>query len=184
MNQFMGMDFSNEAPGAAVAAASLAVQISKAQRQGDALGKGIALQEFIAWSLTNQALGESLRTSKVRTPLMKLVFKSMQALRRMLGLPTGQMLDMFSNISYNTGALIQMTSQDRMTTEQRFNAVPVGRDLNQVSPNTDTRLDQLMQKFENSIAVHLRGMKPLGRAVEELDIRQIADRALRCASAR
>ena len=75
-----------------------------------------------------------------------------------------------------------MTSQDRMTAEQRFNAVPVGRDLNQVSPNTDARLDQLMQRFENKIAVHLRGMKPLGRTVEELDIRQIASNALNLAT--
>lgn len=69
-----------------------------------------------------------------------------------------------------------------MTTEQRFNAVPIGRDLNQVSPNTDARLDQLMQRFENKIAVHLRGMKPLGRTVEELDIRQIASNALNLAT--
>ena len=101
--------------------------------------------------------------------MMKLVFKSMQAMKRLLGLPTGQSLDMFSNISWNTGALIQMSSKGRISAEQRRQSVPASLLLDQISPNGDFRLQRLMGQFESKIAVHLKSSMPLESVVENLE---------------
>jgi hypothetical protein len=86
MTQFLGMYFSNESANAAMVAEKLQDTILEYLADEGSVGKAAALQECIAWSLTNQNLADTLKTTKVRTPLMRLVHSALA------GLPHGQSL--------------------------------------------------------------------------------------------
>lgn len=177
MNQFMDMDFSRalrqdleQADGSVENVAHvLQRQIAVAQSQGDALGKAIALNEFMAWALSNQNLIDVMKKTKVRTPLRDLVFKATGWIRKLLGLAPTQKLDMFSNILLNTGAALM--GDTRITQVGREVELPVGSVANQmIGQPVDTRLQTVMERFETKIAAHLRDRDPLVNPGEEVKI--------------
>ena len=179
MKQFMDLDFSAEPLNVRDVARTVRGEIRKHMRNlEENVGKAAALQEFIAWSLTNQNLADSLRTTKVRTPLAKLVHKALNGLKRLLGLPGGQSLDMFSNIVWNTGALIRLTGSNRLTAAQRAAQTPTGLLLAQVSPNTDTRLQRMQESFERKIGQHIRALNPVDSVTEPDEIRALANETI------
>lgn len=179
MGQFMGLDFSAENANTREVVRTLRREIGNyLQNFPENVGKAAALQEFMAWSLTNQNLADSLRTTKVRTPLMKLVHNVLMGLRKLLGLPSGQMLDMFSNIQWNTAALIQMSGRNRQTAAQRAATAPTGLLLDQVSPNTDRALKQAQISFERKIGQHVRALKPQAAVLELDEIRKAANETI------
>ncbi|WP_416914337.1 hypothetical protein [Seohaeicola sp.] len=176
MGQFMGLDFSAENANTREVARTVRKEISNyLQNFPENVGKAAALQEFMAWSLTNQNLADSLRTTKVRTPLMKIAHNVLMGLKRLLGLPHGQSLDIFSNVLWNTGALIQMSGRNRQTAAQRAATAPTGLLLDQVSPNTDRALKQAQINFERKIAQHVRALKPIPAELEPKEIRDAAN---------
>jgi hypothetical protein len=126
-----------KAPGRRVAT-ELQAQILRAQAMNNPEGQAIAMMEFISWSLSNQALINTLKTVKTRTALQKIVDATLRGLRRLMGLPQGTQLDMFANIQWNTAALIQssLSDMDRLTTP--------GLVLNQLTGNQNDRLQGLM----------------------------------------
>ena len=173
MAQFQTMDFAVDGLETKEAAELVQAEITKYQGQGGVIGNASAMNEFIAWTLTNQNLINALRTARVRTPLQKLVDASLKGLRKLLGLSPQQSLDIFSNIAFNTGALL--VSNDVSSGET---ATPPGLLLNQVSGKTsDSRLRGMMYAFDRKIASHLKTRDPLKVDSEELKITDLANHA-------
>lgn len=93
MEQFMGLDLPE--------GNSAKAQILGYQTNTDPFNKAAALNEFMAWSLSNEALiGKLKSTNSVVTKITKTVKKLMQ--RLLGGVPT----DMYSQILFNTEILV------------------------------------------------------------------------------
>lgn len=193
MAQFVNMDFRLEAPGIRKAAAQAQAEIRNwlgehleflAEDPGEGgdllvLRKSGAMSEFIAWTLTNQNLQDVLSTSKVKSRLIRLKDAALAGLRRLLGLPDKAPLDVFSNIKWNTAALLR--------TVQGEPEAPLAAGLrqNQRNPDrantssvADDRMRRVRQSFEAKVAAHLRAMPPTDRVNEELGIYTLADEAV------
>ena len=184
MTQFMDMDFSRslrkdleQEDGAVLNVAQvLQRQIAEALGRGDELGRAIALNEFMAWTLSNQNLIDVMRKTKVRTPLRELVFKATGWIRKLLGLAPTQKLDMFSKILENTGALARGETRINSKTVSQ---VPSGVVMNQMTGQpVNNRLQALMEKFETKIAGHLRDINPSVNPGEEIRIKDMAHHAV------
>lgn len=184
MAQFMDMDFRatlrqdlEQEDGSVLNVAQvLQRQVADALARGDELGRAIALNEFMAWTLSNQNLIDVMRKTKVRTPLRELVFKATAWIRKLLKLPAIQKLDMFSNILLNTGAMVQGDTRINSTSVSQ---VPAGVVMNQTTGSpVDSRLQGLLEKFELKVASHLRDLSPLTNPGEEIKIKDMANHAL------
>lgn len=180
MTQFLDMDFRRtfsadleQDEGAALNVAQVIQrQVVEHLSHGDTLGRAVALNEFMAWSLSNQNLVDVMRKTKVRTPLSNLVFKATAWIRKLLGLPNTQKLDMFSNILQNTGALVRGGTNTNAT-------LPAGVVVHQMTGQpVDTRLQRMMEKFETKVASHLRKITPRTHPGEEVKIKDNAHHAL------
>lgn len=176
--QFMDMDFSRtlrrdlEQDDGAVLNVAQVVQRQIAAQNQSARGKATALNEFMAWTLSNQNLIDVMRKTKVRTPLSNLVFKATAWVRKLLGLAPTQKLDMFSNILTNTAGLIRGETSTNRT-------LPAGVVMNQTTGTpVDARVSELIERFETKIQSHLDQMEPLAKPTEELKIRELANQAV------
>ena len=99
MEQFMDMDFSDKGAALRNAANSAKAQILGYQIDATPFNQAAALNEFMAWTLTNEALIKGLKKETILTKLAKTVKALM---RRILGkVPT----NMFSNILFNTAII-------------------------------------------------------------------------------
>lgn len=104
-SEFMDMDFSKASKRAQKAARSAKAQITEHMAKNDAWSKAAALNEFMAWSLANEALAKELGNTLAEGVLRfaKLV-KALMA--RLLGVVA---YDMFSNVLFNTRAILEPT---------------------------------------------------------------------------
>ena len=104
-SEFMDMDFSKASKRAQKAARSAKAQITEHMAKNDAWSKAAALNEFMAWSLANEALAKELGNTLAEGVLRfaKLV-KALMA--RLLGAVA---YDMFSNVLFNTRAILEPT---------------------------------------------------------------------------
>ena len=103
MGQFMEMDFSKASKAAQRAAKSAKAQILGHQANNDAWSQAAALNEFMAWSLANEALGRELGNTLADGVLR--FIKTVKALMaRLLGSVS---YDMFSNVLFNTRAILE-----------------------------------------------------------------------------
>jgi hypothetical protein len=201
MEQFMGLDFSEtmeariEEMGETITV-GMAVQRQVAQHmsQGDTLSKATAINEFMAWTLTNQDLIQTLKKTRARVEqqgflkglveeMVQIVRDSMKAVRKLLGLGSEASLDMYSNIAFNTGMLVygQPNAQPGVMLE------PVGTVLQQtLGQPVDLRLQGIMEAFQTKVGVHLDKVAqegPLAQRAEEMRIYRLADSAVNRMSA-
>lgn len=95
MDEFMELDFSSSSAKvrSAVNATRQAIVEAKIHSQAD------ALNEFMAWTLTNKSLGKTLKTTRT---VSKLVGQALALMKRLMG---GIPNDMFSHILFNTKLL-------------------------------------------------------------------------------
>jgi hypothetical protein len=104
--EFMDMDFSKSTQEVQDSANSAKAQIIALQVQDDAFFKAAALNEMMAWTLSNEGLMKEL--GQKQTSVMARMTKVLKALMaRLLG---GVKSDMLSNIAFNTELLINPTA--------------------------------------------------------------------------
>jgi hypothetical protein len=180
MDQFLNTDFSNDPQNVKDAALLARLEIEKYLAQGGAMGKASAVAEFLSWTLTNQNLAETLKKTRTRSRLIPLVHAALKGLRRLLGLSETQKLDMFSNIAFNMGAMMQAEMADL---DMRETVPGPGMVLDQVSgvPSVDAqeeaRLLNLMRKFDEVVAAGIRARPASRRDVAEALVHDNADAA-------
>ena len=154
MDRFMKLDLSLMGEGTAQAGATLQSEIRSkiAAAETPELGRADALMEFIAWTLSNQNLIEALKKTRAASKLYRLADAVLKGIRKLLGLPASSSLDMFSNIQWNTAALIQASSDK---------APYIDRPLSQVDPVSQgmprrEKLSYLDGLYEQRVAKFLR----------------------------
>jgi len=129
--EFMEMDFSNNSEQVQNAANSAKAQILSLQVKSDPFSKAAALNEFMAWSLSNDALMKELK-QRPSTAMQRLSQTVKTLMQRLLG---GIKSDILSGILFNTEILI--------TDEQ---ATP---EFTQQDENVDDELSKTAHKFTN-----------------------------------
>lgn len=80
-------------------------------------GKSVAVNEFIAWSLTNQNVASQQRTRKVKNPVARIIGDALTALKKLIwGDKTAPNVDsdMFSNIRFNARILSRKPSANEV----------------------------------------------------------------------
>lgn len=174
MKQFMGLTFEFEGAATQSAALNAQSEIATALSIGTPVAKFTALQEFMAWTLTNQRVIDTLKKTKNRSKLVQLKDAVLKGLKKLLGLPHGVSLDMFSNIKWNAGAMLRSSRLDPRAELNR--GASFSHLLHQRL--TDSRLRELTNKFEQRIAAHIRKVDPLDQAIEEHDINEVSLQAL------
>lgn len=175
MGEFNLMSFEADAPGLRDAARLLQHDIRRYLAEGTVEGRAAAVNEFIAWGLSNQNLIDVMRKTKTRSRLGELALRVTKFLKQLLGLPEKTSLDMFSNLRLNAGSLLvdgrSWASDNRAPRSSRI--------LNQLSRlPSDPRIEELMESFNAKIADHLRDRDVTWRDTEELSINRIADEAV------
>lgn len=108
LSEFMGMDFSKSHGRVRNAANKAQAAIVKNQTNDTAFSKAAALNEFMAWTLTNEALIKELK-NKPTTAIDKITKTVKALMQRLVG---GVPKDMFTNILFNTLALNEPNVQD------------------------------------------------------------------------
>ena len=105
-----------------------------------------ALNEFMAWSLSNQNLADVLKKTKVKNPVFKILGEALKLLKKLIGINVDDTL--FSNIRFNTRVLLSTPSVNRSD-------IP-GVVLYQSPANgSNNRLTDLRQKFFNKINANI-----------------------------
>jgi hypothetical protein len=100
--EFMSLDFAKAPEDVRSSAAAAQSAIIQLQAKDDAFSKAAALNEFMAWTLSNEGLINALKGEK--TTVWKKLGKQLKALMvRLLG---GVKKDMLSNIQFNTALLL------------------------------------------------------------------------------
>lgn len=172
LNEFMGMDFSKAHGRVRNAANKAQAAIVKNQTNDTAFFKAAALNEFMAWTLTNEALIKELKT-KPTTAIDKITKTVKALMQRLVG---GVPKDMFTNILFNTLALNEPNVQD---TEQG-GGDDGGNSDGELTPSaeryTNFWIDLVRQRVEEAFSTE--GEK-LGRSDQMLRYKAAANNALR-----
>ena len=159
MSQFLDLQFEGEARPVAEAARGLQDEIRQALSKDASGTKGAGwargIQEFIAWTLTNQNLIQVLKKTRTRSKLATLVDSALKGLRRLLGLPAKASLDLFGNIQWNTAAIVQL-EQSGSAFESSATAVLDQADRSNYPQEDGRRVEAIRERFEQRIGRHLR----------------------------
>lgn len=87
----------------------------------------IKLSEFTSWAMSNQALIEKAKRTKVHKPLLNLLMKGLDKIKEILGIKNPG-YDMFSNIVFNTAIITKTFPPYNVDTnrvfEQRYGSSP------------------------------------------------------------
>jgi hypothetical protein len=126
---------------------------------GDAVGKAGALNEFMAWTLSNQDLAEAL-SSKLDTRFTKLVKATVAAFKRLVSAITGakaeSKMSFFKAVRYNTEIIAH--SQARISFTKDLEALLLAQDTTGNLQNV--RLGRLLETFDRKIASNLTQNSP------------------------
>lgn len=142
MNEFITKDYSYESSETQQAAESALDTIYQQLALDTDVSKAAALNEFMAWTLTNQNLIELNKTSRVRNPLAVLSGKILQQMRKLIG---SVKKDIYNNVLFNTKVLL--STERNLTDYSSPNII-----LNQVaSAGSDTRIEALSKAFDAKI---------------------------------
>jgi len=157
--EFLDMDFSNAPQSVQDSANSAKSQILSLQVEDTAFSKAAALNEMMAWTLSNEGLMKEL--GQKQTSLMARMTKVLKALmQRLLG---GVKSDMLSNIQFNTELLI-------IPSETLALPAPVEDTLDELTPGaqkmTNFWIDLAEQRLDEAV-------KSTGRVSEK--VTQISD---------
>lgn len=105
-----------------------------------------ALNEFMAWSLSNQHIAEVQKKTKVKNPIFRILGEALKVLKKLIGINVDDTL--FSNIRFNTRVLLSTpaVNRDDVTGITLFQHGTLG---------TNTRLTDLRQQFFNKIQANI-----------------------------
>lgn len=139
--------------------------------RSSAENKAAALDEFLAWNLSNQELIKLAQGTKVETPFARVVKRVLVALKNLIwGRNNGPMVrsDMYSSMRFNASGLINATPtlQSRAANLTRSQSIAYG--------NSD-RLSDLQDKINKMIHNHLPELGQYDRKIVEPEIIRISD---------
>lgn len=147
MAEFQGLDFSSSTQATQDSVNSARDAILEYQTDGTAFNKAAALNEFMAWSLTNERLSAALKTT--RTSAVSQLTKKVKALfqRMMNGVPN----DMFSSILFNTSLLTKPTRVEPEADPIQLIEKNESEELTpQAYENTNRWMDLIKEVLENT----------------------------------
>jgi hypothetical protein len=165
MKEFIKMTFDADALPLREAALTAQHQIMEGLNERDQAtnevdrikGETKAIQEFLAWTLTNQNLINGLKKSKVRVKLERFAANVLNYVKDLFGLHRAAKLDFLSNIRLNTAVLL--TGLEDSSPDVSSN-MSVGMVLNQIGGiPTDPRLRDLETKYDAKITHRLRQLQ-------------------------
>lgn len=136
MEEFMGFDFNQLAGDQAGIQAQETIQSHL--KKGIEAGRAYAINEFMAWSMSNQQLIEVMQKTKVQNPVARVVWKVLRTIKGLLGMDTIPD-SMFANVRFN----IEVILQEPMNVE-----VDVIEALNHTT-GSNGRLNDVLKNFTN-----------------------------------
>lgn len=146
MEEFMGFDFTQLAGDQAGLDAQATIDAHL--KKGTEAGRVYAINEFMAWSLSNQHLIEIMQRTKVRNPLARVAFKVMRVIKGLLGMG-GIPDNMYQNIRFNTQVILnesmEMDSNAQAALDHTVNA--------------DAHTALVMKRFNNVFRHYMNNLK-------------------------
>lgn len=150
MDEFLKQDFRYDDQATRNAASDTIQTIREYLQRDTPEANAAALNEFMAWNLTNQNLIEVGKGTRVRSPLAKVVGKAIALMKRLMGAIKG---DVFNNILFNTKVLLS-------TPRNIMDSVSATLQLNQFTEaGNDPRIQRMAELFDAKIASHIRAQK-------------------------
>lgn len=119
--------------------------------------KAAALNEFMAWTLTNRRLIDTLKETPDTSMFMRLTKRAMAFMQRLIGY-TGR--DMHTAVVFNTAILLQTNTLGQST--QMYNpSIILNQSRGGAHPNAQSsqRLQNLMHVFDQKVGAYMRTRK-------------------------
>ena len=138
------------------------------------INKAAALNEFMAWNLSNQDLVRTAQRTKVQNPLLRVVGEALKALKELIfGKARAPRVsdDLYSNIRFNTAVLLQNTNsvQQNLADVVAFQSYGFGM---------SDRLTALRQQYANLIGSVLESAPTdIDKAVRQTDLKLVSAKA-------
>ena len=177
MNEWLVQSYDREGPAVAAAHRMAMSTITGYLNQGK---KAEALNEFLAWSLTNQNIINIQKKTEVKNPLYRIMGEALSALKRLIwGHKKAPEVgtDMFSNVRFNARVLMATPTPLELFFRDLGNVV-----LYQSSPfGSDSRLSKLREVFGQHMVSYARkpvSTDPLVNKITYKERRQDALEAL------
>lgn len=170
--EFDRLTFLEEADHAAASANALKTELAMIREAGSPTMRGDLLMEFVSWSLTNQRLAQALSRTKVQKPsrLRVLVGNVLTGLRRLLGLPRGTSLSIYSNVLWNSAALMA-SGREQPNRESTATSI-----VHQRLPSY--RLRDLADEFDSKVGMRMRRVPVLQRFTANVEMRDRVNQAV------
>ena len=173
MEEFMGFDFTQLAGDQAGLDAQSTIDAHL--KKGTEAGRVYAINEFMAWSLSNQHLIEIMQRTKVRNPLARVAFKVMRVIKGLLGM--GSIPDnMYQNIRFNTQVILnesmEMDSNAQAALDHTVNA-------DAYTASVMKRFNNVFRHYMNNLKVEDHGLKSARRSMKakvQADLNQKVNR--------
>lgn len=139
MKEWLGQSYENESSSALEARQLAYSAVAEFWNRGQ---KAEALNEFMAWSLSNQHIAAVQQKTKVKNPLYRVLGEALKLLKKLVGMNVDDTL--FSNIRFNTQVLLKTPNTFRNS------ALDV---IMHQSANfgNDDRMTSLRERFFNKI---------------------------------
>lgn len=148
MSEWLIQKSDMDSPALSEARASASSAVVKALQDGN---KAIAVNEFMAWGLSNQEIAADLQKIGVKNPLFKIALDVVKAIKQLIwGDNKSPQVkdDIYSNLRFNTEILMKTpTLTEKMRADARSNSV-----YQSVATGTNDRLTQVTERFAKKIA--------------------------------
>lgn len=146
MEEFMGFDFTQLAGDQAGLDAQATIDVHL--KKGTEAGRVYAINEFMAWSLSNQHLIEIMQRTKVRNPLARVAFKVMRVIKGLLGMG-GIPDNMYQNIRFNTQVILNESMEMDINAQAALDH----------TVNADAYTALVMKRFNNVFRHYMNNLK-------------------------
>lgn len=173
MEEFMGFDFTQLAGDQAGLDAQATIDAHL--KKGTEAGRVYAINEFMAWSLSNQHLIEIMQRTKVRNPLARVAFKVMRVIKGLLGMG-GIPDNMYQNIRFNTQVILnesmELDSNAQAALDHTVNA-------DEYTASVMKRFNNVFRHYMSNLKVEDFGLKSVRRSMKakiQADLNQKVNR--------
>jgi hypothetical protein len=138
----------------------------------------VALNEFMAWTLTNQNLINITEKTVVRNPMAQLVGKTLELMRRLMGF---EKRDMWSNILFNTNVLA--STKIGKGNLQVDASMTLNQTLGGFNPANNERLSKMIFNYRTKLAGRLKSKDAIIKDEAKVYLKQSVETVDRLAAA-
>lgn len=180
MDEFLRMDPSIGTTNEGLIISEVQEQIRAAlenKNEDPAVNQTIALNEFMAWTLTNQNLIDVAKKTTVRNPAAVLVGKAIELMRRLMGF---EKRDMWSNVVFNTSIL---ASTKVSTTVQLDASMTLSQVIGGHNPANADRLSTVIMNYRTKLAARLKSKDTIVKDEAKVYLKQAVETVDRLAAA-